>query len=77
MKKRTYMQKTRWWFTQLFTGWKRLSNWWTWYGYAWKDAVYSLAGLAVLVLSPLLAITAPIWALIEHIEERRIEGERE
>ena len=75
MKKRTYIQRTRWWFTNLLTGWKELSDWWAGCGYAWKDAVCSLAELVVIVLSPLLAITAPLWALIEHINERRIKGE--
>lgn len=77
MKTTAYLQKARWWFIHLLTGWKELPNWWGSYGYAWKDAAYSLLEFFVLALSPLLSVTAPVWALIQHIKERRIEGEGE
>lgn len=78
MKQKTFLQKTRWWFVRLLTGWKELPSWWCSYGYAWKDAAYSLVELLVLALSPLISVTAPFWAFMEHINERRrVEGEGE
>lgn len=74
MNERTYLGKVRWWFLRLLKAWSEVPNWWVSYGYAWKDAAYSLLEIVVLLLAPALSVTAPVWALIQHINDKRNGG---
>lgn len=54
-------------------GWAEMSNWLARYGGAWRDVFSSLLELVVIVLSPILALTAPLWALAQHIFLKRLQ----